>query len=98
MLPIPYRIGLFDNVGPRSSRCTSDDGAVCHVRSDYFELGAIPAVQDGTLVHSLRVWINGGVVPPVRVIDAQGFVHHLIQERHAYRVTSYPTGKMYCSV
>ena len=53
VLPIPYRIGLFDNVGPRSSRCTGDDGTVCHVRSDYFELGAIPAVQDGTLVHSL---------------------------------------------
>jgi len=71
VLPIPDRIGLLDNVGPCPGRRASDDRAVRNIRPDYFEFGAVSAVEDGTLVHRLCGWVYGGVIAPMKLIDAQ---------------------------
>ena len=91
--PVPDVVRRANDDGPRAGRSTGQDRVVWHVGSDDLELGTITAVEDLAVVDNFDVRVDGGKIAPAPRQDEQECMGG-----RTYRVTSYPTGKMYLSV
>lgn len=64
MLPVPYGVRLFYNVGPGTGCSTSDNRAIGGIRGDNLELRAVTAIQDGAMINNFHASIDRRKVSP----------------------------------